>query len=395
MTEDPTTTALLGGLAEAVEKLHALREIVLANAVMCGEIASPTFGEARLVRFLCDRFIESSLQNVSTDEAGNAIAMLSGRRGRLGRNILLAAHVDNIWEPGVDHTVSVYADTLVGPGIADNSLGVAAIASMPLILEHLGVSLDNNLILMGTTRSMGHGDLGGLRFFLENTKVPIDAAVCVEGIQLGRLSYSSLGMNRGEIIVQTPEEEDWEASNRSGAIVELSRIVHRILEIRTPNEPRTSIILGSMMAGSGFNVPPRQAILRFEVRSQAPGMVASIREQIEEIIEEVNAERDVTATLRILARRRPGGIPFSHPLVRATRKIMQHLDIAPVVMPSISELSVLLDRDIPSVTLGVTTGDHKHEFNESIHIAPMFRGLAQLAATIQAFDACLTDEYDQ
>ena len=134
MTEDPTTTALLGGLAEAVEKLHALREIVLANAVMCGEIASPTFGEARLVRFLCDRFIESSLQNVSTDEAGNAIAMLSGRRGRLGRNILLAAHVDNIWEPGVDHTVSVYADTLVGPGIADNSLGVAAIASMPLIL---------------------------------------------------------------------------------------------------------------------------------------------------------------------------------------------------------------------------------------------------------------------
>jgi acetylornithine deacetylase/succinyl-diaminopimelate desuccinylase-like protein len=383
--------SLLGGLSEAVEKLTLVREIVLANAVMCGEIPAPTGNESKLVRFLCDRFTESQLLNVSSDEAGNAIGLLPGKRGNRGKNILLASHTDRIWETGVDHTIQVNAATMVGPGIADNSLGVAAIASMPVILERLGVELENNLILVGASRSMGHGDLGGLRFFVENTQFPIDGAVCVEGIQLGRLSYSCLGMNRGEIIVRTPEEPDWQASSRSGAIVEINRIVHRILSIPTPEEPRTSIILGSIMAGTGFNTPPTEATLRFEVRSETPGMVAAIREQIEEIIAEVNAERDIQAEIRIIARRKPGSIGFSHPLVKGVRGIMEHLEIEAVVEPSISELSVLLDHEIPSVTLGVTTGDNKHALNETIHLPPMFRGLAQIAAAVQMLDAQLSE----
>lgn len=391
MTTTHPISSLLGGLSEAVEKLTQVREIVLANAVMCGEIPAPTGNEAKLVRFLCDRFTESQLLNVSSDEAGNAIGLLPGKRGQRGKHILLAAHVDRIWETGVDHTIQVNADTMVGPGIADNSLGVAAIASMPMILERLGVELENNLVLVGASRSMGRGDLGGLRFFVKNAQFPIDGAVCVEGIQLGRLSYSCLGMNRGEIIVRTPEELDWQARSRSGAIVELNRIVHRILAIPTPEEPRTSIILGSIMAGTGFSIPPTEATLRFEVRSEAPGMVAAIREQIEEIIAEVNAERDIRASLYIIARRKPGSIGFSHPLVRSVRGIMEHLAIEPVVDPSISELSVLLDHEIPSVTLGVTTGDNKHALSETIHLAPIFRGLAQIAATIQALDQQLTD----
>lgn len=390
MSPSPDIETLQGEVRDLRERLIELREILLANVIMCGEIPSPAFHEQALINFLRDRFTESSLQNISTDEAQNVTGILPGTEGK--RNILVSAHVDKIWEKSIDHSVTVAEDRLTGPGVADNSLGVATVASLPLILDRLGIKLKSNLILLGSTRSMGRGDLGGLRFFVENTKAPIHTAVCVEGIQLGRLSYSSLGMIRLEIRLFTPEHMDWADADTTGAIVELHGVIDRILRIRTPQQPETSIILGSIIAGNAFNTPPTQATLRLEVRSLQPGMVAEILHQIEEIVAEINAESRARAEIRVIARRRPGGIAFTHPLVRAARAIMGGLDIKAKVAPSTGELSALADKGIPCLTLGVTKGEKKHEIDETILVEPIFKGIAQIIGVIQAIDGGLCDE---
>lgn len=380
----------LESVTEYREKLVGMRERVLADAVMIGEIPSPTFEEDALVKFICNRFTEESLDQISHDEVQNATGLLPGIEGK--HNILVAAHTDSIWTASIDHSITVTADRMIGPGIADNALGVASLTTLPSLLNALGIHLKANLILLGASRSLGRGNLGGLRFFTENTKRPIGAGVCVEGVQLGRLSYSSLGMNRCEIQVNTPEEHHWESWSLSGAIISLNQIVQRILAIQTPEVPKTSIILGSVNAGTSYNVPPTRATLRFEVRSEEPGMVTRIREQIEEIIEQCVAENRIHAELEVIARRRPGSIGFNHPYVRAARGILKRLDIEPLVAPSTSELSVLLERDIPSLTLGITEGDNKHQVDETIKIAPVFTGLAQLIAVLQSIDNQLADE---
>lgn len=390
MSDETDIQLLLSELPGWHGKLLQLREILLANCIMCGEIPAPIFGEGRLAKFLCNRFTESGLDHVSTDEAGNATAMLQGTEGE--RTVVVTAHLDKVWDATIDHSVSVTPERIHGPGIADNSIGVAAVASLPEVLRLLGLKFKFNLVLLGTTRSMGHGDLGGLRFFVDHGKVPIHAAVCVEGVQLGRLSYSSLGMNRCEIEVRTPEESDWISYNSSGAIVAINRIIHRILAIETPSRPETSIILGSVMAGNAFNVPPNRATLRLEVRSEQPGMVSKIRDRIEEIVDQVNAENKVSASLAIIARRRPGGIEFSHPLVRCTRRIMQALDIKPKVAPSTGELSAFADKGIPSVTLGITRGEGKHSLEELAYIEPIFKGMTQLVGLLAAIDGGFCDE---
>ncbi len=390
MANNTPLEALFEEITQYRRSLTDLREIILANAVMCGEAPSPTFGEEGLVRFLCDRFTESGLHNISTDEIGNATGLIPGAIG--DRTILVAAHLDKIWDSTVDHTVSVTPDCLAGPGIADNSLGAAVVASLPEVLNHLGIQLDANLVLLGTTRSLGRGDLAGLRFFLDNFQPTVDAGICIEGVDIGRLSYSSLGMIRGEIHVQTPQEKDWQNWNGSGAIAALNRIVTQILSIEIPGKPKTAIILGSILAGKAYNVPPRTATLRFEVRSEQPGMVARIADRIEEIIEQANAERRLNVRLSILARRKPGGIDFSHPMVRVTRKIMNHLNIKPEITPSTGELSGLVDKGIPGVTLGITIGDQKHSLDESVEIEPIFTGVVQLLGVLKAIDGGLCDE---
>ncbi len=369
------------------DALSQLKEILLANVVMASEIPSPTGEEEELVRFLYDRFTEAGLHNISVDEAGNGAGVLPGTTDH---NILVAAHVDKIWSASDDHTISVTADHMRGRGVADNSLGVATLASLPIILDTLGVRLQSNLVLLGTTSSLGRGDLGGMRFFLGNTPLTFGYGLCLEGVDLGRLSYSSVGMIRGEISVHLREKASppFQGSG-AGAIGPLSKIVDAILRIDRPEKPRTSILLGSISSGSGFNVPPLSGSLRFEVRSENEEVVNRISDQINEIVEETVAQEDCATELSVLARRRPGSIDFQHPLVKAARDTMAALDICPRVAPSISELSALLDHGIPALTLGITSGENHSAPDEQIDINRIFTGVAQIVATLQYMDQAL------
>ncbi len=370
--------------------LHSVRELLLANAVMVGELPAPTNGEEERIRFLSNRFIEEGLQNISIDEAGNGMGILPGKKGK--RNILVCAHADTVFNQKVDHAMSVDADCIVGPGIGDNSLGVAGIITLPEILRRLDIQFDDNLLLMGCTRSLGRGDLGGIRFFLENNKLPLRAGVSVEGIELGRLSFASVGMLRGEINVNVPSGFDWAKFGATGSVAVLTRAVQRITEIPMPMNPPTQIIFGSISGGTSFGTRPTSANLRFEVRSEKAGMVAEIKEQIEDIIEEISNSSETEISLSTIAQRQPGGLEYGHPMVKAMRKILDTLEVKPHVEPSVGELSQLIEKGIPSVTLGLTTGRNKNEFDESIDIRPIFGGLAQLLALLQSIDGGHCDE---
>lgn len=368
------------------EALRHLREILFANVVMAGEIPAPTGYERRITRFLSDRFTECGLDNISLDQAGNVAGVISGRTGR--RNLLVAAHVDKIWADTEDHTVSVGVGVMSGRGLADNSLGVAVLATLPLILDELGLAFDANLILLGTTRSFGRGDLRGMRFFLENSAWEIDSALCLEGIDLGRLSFSSLGMARGEIVVEVARPHDEETSNEaaSGVIATLSELVGAMLEINRRGCPDTRVLIGSVESGSGYSVPPGRGLVRFEIRSLDADRVAAVEEELVELVGRFSDREGTAVGIEIIARRRPGNLGLEHPLVREAGGILDVLGVESRIEPSVSELAALLDRRIPSLTLGLTKGENRHSPEESIMLDPIFDGLAQLVSMLQFMD---------
>lgn len=375
-----------GTLLAHCEALRHLREILFANVVMAGEIPAPTGYERRITRFLSDRFTECGLDNISLDQAGNVAGVISGKTGR--RNLLVAAHVDKIWAESEDHTVSVGVGVMGGRGLADNSLGVAVLATLPLILEELGIELDANLVLLGTTRSFGRGDLRGMRFFLENSAWEIDSALCLEGIDLGRLSFSSLGMARGEIVVELARPHDEETSNEaaSGVIATLSELIGAMLEINRRGCPDTRILIGSIESGSGYSVPPGRGLVRFEIRSLEADRVAEAEEELVQLVGRFSGREGTKVGIEIIARRSPGNLGIDHPLVREAGGILKILGVESRIEPSVSELAALLDRRIPSLTLGLTKGENRHSPEESILLDPIFDGLAQLVSMLEFMD---------
>jgi tripeptide aminopeptidase len=366
------------------KSLKGMSEILLANLVMVGEIPAPTFNEERRVEFILDRFREAGLTDCSTDEAGNGIGFLPGTEGE--HSILINAHADTVFNEKTDHTMQVNTDTITGPGVADNSLGAALLATIPYIFENLDIKLKNNLVLLAGAKSLGRGDLEGIRFFLNNNSFNLKSAICIEGTELGRLSYSSIGMLRGEITCKVPESYDWTRFGDASAILTLNEVINKINDIRLPKRPRTSIVMGSIVGGTTFNTIALESTLGFEVRSESQEVVDEIGERIEEIGIEVSSKMGDHVNVDIFARRSPGGIEFSDPLTKCARNVMNELGLEPRLAPSISELSAFIDKEIPALTLGLTTGDNLHEKNETIKIEPMYTGITQIIGTILAID---------
>lgn len=381
---------IIESLPDLEQSIREQKELLLANLVMIGEIPAPTFQEAERIEFLINRFKEADIRKHSIDEVGNGIGILEGEQG--DEDILLVAHADTVFDANTDHTIQVYKDKVSGAGVADNSLGLSAIATLPTLLERLDITLENNLILMGATRSLGRGNLQGLRSFLSNYEKPIKAGIGLEGVELGRLSHTSIGMKRGEIHCQVPEEYDFSRFGDASAILTLNEVINKINRIELPQRPRTSILMGSIRGGSSFNTTALKAMLQFEIRSESSEQVERLHRNLQEIVTEVSSRSGDTIKLDIFAQREPGGIPFSHPLIRQTRQIMDGLKIDPRPGPSTSELSTFIDRGIPAITLGLTEGDHIHDENESIKIEPIYKGIAQTIATLKAIDGGYCEE---
>lgn len=381
--------SILGRATLYRDRVPEIKETILANVVMVGEIPAPTFGEAQRVEFLRNRFLEHGLASISVDEAGNVASVVEGRTGE--RTVLVLAHTDTVFGAQVNHAVRVLPDTVRGPGLGDNSLGAAFLATLPALLERLELRLDSNLILLGTTRSLGRGDLGGLRFFLDNARVPVDVAFCVEGVELGRLSYYSIGMLRCEIRCQVPEEYDWTRFGAGGAIVALNEVIDHVVAIPVPKRPRTSVNLGAVEGGTSHGTVANEAVLKLEIRSESEEMVRSIHGALDAIVAEVASRSGAEITMDIVARREPHATAFSSPLPQIASRAMRELGVHPRILPSTSELALLLERGVPAVTVGLSHSEHRNTPEEAVRIEPMFSGIAQLMCMLEAVDGGCCD----
>lgn len=373
------------------QQAHAQRETLLANLAMIGEIPSPTFEEQQRIEMLIQRFVECGLQDCATDDAGNGLAVLPGKDGE--DYILVTAHADTVHPRELDHTVRMESDTVAGLGLADNSLGLAVLATLPTLLEALDIQLNRNLLLLADVESLGLGNVGGMRFFLDHNELPISAGLCLEGVRLGRLNYSSVGMLRGEVNCVIPEDHDWTQFGTVNALVLLHDVVSRILQIPLSQKPRTAITLGETAGGNAFNRIPTEAFLRFEVQSEEPGRVGQIGDTIRDICGEIASRSGARVDMKVVATRTSGGLPYNHPLPRLCREVQDALSLTPLIAPSVSELSTFIAHDIPAVTLGITEVLREGKRNEALLIEPMFRGLAQLLGILLAVDQGLCDEH--
>ena len=282
-------------------------------------------------------------------------------------------------------------DTQVAGDSLDNSVGVGAIASLPMIFKHLDLQFTSDIVLAGVIQSLGKGNLRGIRHLVKTWPAAIRAAVCIEGVELGRLNYYSDGMTRCEIKCHIREQDGIEYRFKPNAILVLHEVINQILEIRLPQKPRSRVIIGKISGGHKHGLIAYEGTLGFEIQSDADDMVKTIFSDIKDIVKGAGHEHRVDVTLNTISSLHASRLDYAHPLVKSAVAVMKRLELKPVSEPSESELSIFLSHKIPAVTLGVTRGRDYHLQGATMAIEPMYKGIAQILGVIAAIDNGVAD----
>ena len=382
---------VLNSLPLLVDEIKSMRDSIITNIVLIGQVPAPTFKEKRRSSLFQERLAEFGVDEVTTDGYRNPIGIIRGT-SQEKPPIFVIAHLDTFFERDIVHNYTIREKTITGPGILDNSLGVGVLTSLPIIFDRLGMRFESDIVLAGTIQSIGKGNLRGIRHLLKTWPTPIRGAICLEGVELGRLNYFSDGMIRGEIVCNIPEEKGVMYKFTPNAILILNEVINEILNLRLSQRPRSRIVIGKIVGGANHGKIAYDATLGFEIRSDSYKVVKSIYSNLKDIVDGIGHENEVDLNIKTISNLKAARLKFNHPLVKSTAAVLKALGIKAVSKSTESALSIFLSRKIPAVTLGITHGEKNYTNQATMEIEPMFKGIAQIIGVLKAIDGGVCDE---
>jgi len=360
----------------------ALVARVLDLAVAIQQIPAPPFGEAQRGAFLRERFLVEGLQDVTVDDIGNVYGRIPGQ-GQL-RPVVVSAHLDTVFPYGTDLQVQREADKVFGPGIGDNSLGLAGLFGLLWALRQKSnqAALQGDVWLVANVGEEGLGDLRGMRAVVDRFGEAVCAYLILEGMALGQIYHRGLGVQRYRIMVSTSGGHSWVDYGKPSAIHELGNLVTRLTALSVPSQPRSSLNVGVIAGGTSINTIAAEAHLELDLRSENSAALNQLVHQVETLVGAANRP-DVAVTLELIGRRPAGKLPSTDPLVRLAKRCLLAQGLQPNLTIGSTDANVPLSRGLPAICVGLSTGYGAHTLNEYINVGPLFQGLAQLVAVVE------------
>ncbi len=352
-------------------------------AVTVQRLPAPTGAEAVRAHWVEKEFQRMGLADVSMDSLYNVFGRLAGRAS--GPALVVSAHTDTVFPANTDLSVK-YDDErarVYGPGIGDNSTGVAALLCLIETMKLLQAP-PVDVWFVANTGEEGLGDLKGMRAAVDVLEDKMGAAIVLEGMGLGSVVYSALGSRRFRISVSAPGGHSWSDFGTASAVHVLALLASDIARLQVPETPRTTFNIGRIQGGRSINTIAQDAWLELDLRSEE---TFALEQAVSDVMKMVSNYQSVTWEKRgvevrteLIGDRPPGSIPESHPLTQAAIEALTDTGHErPVELRTGStDANIPLSRDIPAVCIGITEGGGAHRLEEWISKEPLGRGMRHL-----------------
>ena len=370
-------------LIAALDLLANQSPQLIEMCIAIQQIAAPTMAEGDRAAFVETQFRRLDLADIVQDEVSNVYARVPGRRSQPA--LLVSAHTDTVFP--AETNLAIHRDDpqhrLYGPGLGDNSTGVAALLTLAETLRNLPPPAVD-IWFVANSGEEGLGDLRGMRAAVDRLQSHLGACIVIEGMGLGRIVHQALGSRRYRISVSAPGGHSWSAFGSPSAVHTLVQIAERLTRLDAPISPRTSFNIGRISGGTSINTIAESAALELDLRSEQSSTLEAIIEQALTIVRRFQTpawrERGVIVGVETIGDRPSGDIPLGHPLVRATERAMLSAGVAvePGERISSTDANIPLSRGIPAVCVGVTRGGNAHRLDEWISTREFGKGMQHL-----------------
>jgi acetylornithine deacetylase/succinyl-diaminopimelate desuccinylase-like protein len=345
----------------AMDLIEATDERTMQDLRELTQIPAPPFMEtARGARFR-EMLEEAGADSTWVDEEGNVIGL---RRGTVGDQVIaISGHLDTVFPEGTDLTIHERGDTLLAPGISDDTRGLAASLAMLRAMNGAQVETASDILFIGTVGEEGLGDLRGVKHLFREGGPQIDAFISIDGTEADRVTHQALGSYRYRVTIRGPGGHSWSdfgLANPQHALGHAIAYFDVAADAITREGPRTSYNVGRIGGGTSVNSVPFEAWIEIDMRSASPEsldrMDAVFQRAMRRAVDEQNAVRRegeaLTLELDMIGLRPSGEIPASDPFVQRAVAATRHLGMEPDLYRSSTDANIPISMGIPSFTTG-------------------------------------------
>jgi acetylornithine deacetylase/succinyl-diaminopimelate desuccinylase-like protein len=356
--------------------LHANSKTIMDWQMDMVAIPAPPYGEQARAEWLARRFAEAGLRNVEIDAAGNVIGIAPAAKlspESTGPLVLLSAHLDTVFpadtpiNPVIKREPVIEGERLQAPGACDNGAGVAGMLAVIHALLHGAVELPTPLAVMGNVGEEGEGDLRGVRHFYEHSALAgrIAAHIVLDGPGMDSAVTQALGSRRYEVTVAGPGGHSFTDAGTPNPIAALAKALARLAESPLPDEPRTTLNLGTIRGGISVNSIPESAQAKVDFRSTDPDQLARLEAElqsaVEDAVEHCNARPGAVTTssrgrlsfaISKIGDRPAANLPDDSPLVVALRGVDRYLGLHTDLLLGSTDANIPLALGVPALSMG-------------------------------------------
>jgi acetylornithine deacetylase/succinyl-diaminopimelate desuccinylase-like protein len=264
-----------------------------------------------------------------------------------------------------------------GPGLGDNSLGVAALFGLLWSLRMREIQLPGDIWFVANVCEEGLGDLRGMKEVVDRFGGDVQAYLVLEGLALGHVYYRAVGVKRYRITARTSGGHSWSDYGQPSAVHELAKLVVALTSLELPSHPRTTMNVGKISGGTSVNVIASEASFDLDLRSEGRETLAALVSAADKLIHKANRS-GVSIEAQVIGQRPAGEISVNHPFVILAKQCLREQGLEPGLISGSTDANVPLSKGYPAIVLGVTTGGGAHTIHEYINTPPITRGLEQL-----------------
>lgn len=346
---------------------------VIDDAVTICEVPAPPFQEARRAEHVSGRMQALDLSVPRIDAEGDVICELPGAPGR--PTVVLMAHLDTVFGPQTPIAVRRDGSRLSGPGIGDNSMGLAALLWLGRTLKDLPDR--GTLVLAANVGEEGLGNLRGARAVWQQFGHRADAWVILEGGMYNRPVRAGVCSRRLSVLYRTAGGHSWSDFGRPSAIHALGRLIDQIAQIEVPADPRTTYNVGMIEGGRTVNTIAPEASLLLDLRSEDQQALAELERVVRGLVDAVGAASGVAPKVDVVGDRPGGRLPPDHPLIRLVDDAAATVGASVTWQAASTDTNVPLSHGAPAVCLGIAKGENLHTVDEALDVSVLQNGLQQ------------------
>lgn len=360
-------------IKNAFEFIRQIEPETIEEQIKIAEIPAPTFEEQKRGEYFKKRFAEIGLKNVRIDAVGNVIGERMGSGGKDAPTLVLAAHLDTVFNMDTELKTIRQGTVIQIPGIGDDARGLTLLLAIAKTLEKHRIETVGKIIFVANVGEEGLGDLKGVRhLFNEELKGRITHFISIDGTGLG-ITTGAVGSKRYRVTFSGPGGHSYGAFGMANPIHAIGRLIAKVSDFQTPLDPKTTFSVGMIRGGTSVNSIAAEASFDIDMRSPDPYELDKIDRlfklnagaALEEENTRWNDRGKLELDIKLIGDRPTGTQPQNSPIIKVASSANKFMNIENDFGFSSTDANMPISIGIPAITIdGGGRGRGAHSLDE-------------------------------